>query len=583
MRDTLCIGYDYTVTESLFQPVYDRMIGAAQMEFKMEIFKLVFEVLGGLGLFFLGMKYMGDGLELAAGNKLRTLLEKITSNRFLGMLVGLAVTAVIQSSSATDAMVVGFTNAGLMELAQTVGILFGAKIGTCVTSVLLSFDIKQIVPLFIFLGVIVMMFVKKKNFKYYGQILAGFGILFFGMDMMSGALKSLNENGLIDSILSSVNNPFIGILLGTAVTAVIQSSSASVGILMALGAAGAIGVDQAIFIVFGMNLGACMPAFLSAAGAKRNAKQVAILNLLITLTGVIIMTPLTMILPIADIIEKLLPGSTAAQISAAHIFFNVAMTTILLPFASLLVNLTRKILPYNEDPEKDKMAVEFIDNRILTTPPMAVLQCEKEVARLSRLVQKNYNRSMIAFFDRDADSIDKVLEREKVIDYLSKEITDYIVKLNALDLEAHDRQIVAAMYSAIGDLERIGDHAENIVEYARTVIDRNLTFSDKAVGELRDISDKCRLLMELSFAMFNAQGGSPELIERIIKTEDSVDDCKDDYKQNHIRRMDAGECNAEAGTTFQNMLIDIERVGDHAINVAFAIPNRQQSVVADSA
>lgn len=583
MRDTLCIGYDYTVTESLFQPVYDRMIGAAQMEFNMEIFKLVFEVLGGLGLFFLGMKYMGDGLELAAGNKLRTLLEKITSNRFLGMLVGLAVTAVIQSSSATDAMVVGFTNAGLMELAQTVGILFGAKIGTCVTSVLLSFDIKQIVPLFIFLGVIVMMFVKKKNFKYYGQILAGFGILFFGMDMMSGALKSLNENGLIDSILSSVNNPFIGILLGTAVTAVIQSSSASVGILMALGAAGAIGVDQAIFIVFGMNLGACMPAFLSAAGAKRNAKQVAILNMLITLTGVIILTPLTMILPIADIIEKLLPGSTAAQISAAHIFFNVAMTTILLPFASLLVNLTRKILPYNEDPEKDKMAVEFIDNRILTTPPMAVLQCEKEVARLSRLVQKNYNRSMIAFFDRDADSIDKVLEREKVIDYLSKEITDYIVKLNALDLEAHDRQIVAAMYSAIGDLERIGDHAENIVEYARTVIDRNLTFSDKAVGELRDISDKCRLLMELSFAMFNAQGGSPELIERIIKTEDSVDDCKDDYKQNHIRRMDAGECNAEAGTTFQNMLIDIERVGDHAINVAFAIPNRQQSVVADPA
>ena len=581
MRDTLCIGYDYTVTESLFQPVYDRLIGAAQMEFKMEIFKLVFEVLGGLGLFFLGMKYMGDGLELAAGNKLRTLLEKITSNRFLGMLVGLAVTAVIQSSSATDAMVVGFTNAGLMELAQTVGILFGAKIGTCVTSVLLSFDIKQIVPLFIFLGVIVMMFVKKKNFKYYGQILAGFGILFFGMDMMSGALKSLNENGLIDNILSSVNNPFIGILLGTAVTAVIQSSSASVGILMALGAAGAIGVDQAIFIVFGMNLGACMPAFLSAAGAKRNAKQVAILNLLITLTGVIIMTPLTMILPIADIIEKLLPGSTAAQISAAHIFFNVAMTTILLPFASLLVNLTRKILPYNEDPEKDKMAVEFIDNRILTTPPMAVLQCEKEVARLSRLVQKNYNRSMIAFFDRDADSIDKVLEREKVTDYLSKEITDYIVKLNALDLEAHDRQIVAAMYSAIGDLERIGDHAENIVEYARTVIDRNLTFSDKAIGELRDISDKCRLLMELSFAMFNAQGGSPELIERIIKTEDSVDDCKDDYKQNHIRRMDAGECNAEAGTTFQNMLIDIERVGDHAINVAFAIPNRQQSVVAD--
>ena len=536
----------------------------------------LFKVLGGLGLFFLGMKYMGEGLELAAGNKLRALLEKITSNKFLGMLVGLVVTAVIQSSSATDAMVVGFTNAGLMELGQTVGILFGAKIGTCVTSVLLSFDIKSIVPLFIFLGVIVMMFVKKNNYKYYGQILAGFGILFFGMDMMSGALKSLNENGLIDGILSSVNNPFIGILLGTAVTA-------SVGILMALAAAGAINVDQAIFIVFGMNLGATMPAFLSAAGAKRNAKQVAILNMLITLSGVIIMTPLTIMLPVADTIEKILPGNTAAQISAAHIFFNVAMTIILLPFSGLLIKLTQKILPYHEDPEKDKMAVEFIDNRILTTPPMAVLQCEKEVARMSRLVQKNYNRAMIAFFDKDKDSIDKVLDREKVIDFLSKEITDYIVKLNALDLEDRDRQNVAAMYSAIQDLERIGDHAENIVEYARTVIEENLKFSDTAVEEMRDISDKCRTLMELSFAMFNAQGGSPELIERIIKTEDSVDDCKDDYKQNHIRRMDEGACDAVAGATFLNMLIDIERVGDHAINVAFAIPNRQKSVVADPA
>lgn len=546
----------------------------------MNLVGLLFEVLGGLGLFFLGMKYMGEGLELAAGNKLRTLLEKITSNKFLGMLVGLVVTAVIQSSSATDAMLVGFTNAGLMELAQTVGILFGAKIGTCVTSVLLSFDIKAIVPLFIFIGVIVMMFVKKNNYKYYGQILAGFGILFFGMNMMSGALKSLNENGMINDILSNVNNPLIGVLLGTVITAVIQSSSASVGILMALAAAGAISVDQAIFIVFGMNLGACMPAFLSAAGAKRNAKQVALLNMLITLTGVVILVPLTMLLPVADTIERLLPGSAAAQISACHIFFNVAMTLILLPFSGLLVKLTQKILPYYEDPEKDKMAVEFIDNRILTTPPMAVLQCEKEVARMSRLVQKNYNRSMIAFFDRDKDSIDKVLDREKVIDYLSKEITDYIVKINALDLDAHDRQIVAAMYSAIQDLERIGDHAENIVEYSRTVIEDNLKFSDTAMAEMHDISDKCRTLLELSFAMFNAQGGSPELIERIIMVEDSVDDCKDDYKQNHIKRMDTGECNAEAGTTFLNMLIDIERIGDHAINVAFAIPNRQKNVIA---
>ena len=543
----------------------------------------LFLVLGGLGLFFLGMKLMGDGLELAAGNKLRVLLEKITANRYLGMLVGLIVTAVIQSSSATAAMVVGFTNAGLMELSQTVGILFGSKIGTCMTSVLLSFDMGSIIPLFIFIGVIVIMFVKKNNYKYYGQILAGFGILFYGMTMMSGGLKQLNSDGLIDNILSSVNNPFIGMLLGLVITAIIQSSSASVGILMALGAAGAIGIEQAIYIVYGMNLGACMPAFLSAMGAKRNAKQVAILNFLITLFGVVLLIPLTMILPVSSTIESILPNNVAAQISAAHIFFNVVNMIVLMPFSGLLVKLTQKILPYHEDPEKDKMAVEFIDNRILTTPPMAVLQCEKEVARLTRLVQKNYNRSLIAFFDRDKSSVDKVLEREKVIDYLSKEITDYIVKLNALDIEDHDRQVVAAMYSAIQDLERIGDHAENIVQYTNTVLENNLQFSEDALSEMRDICEKCRTLMELSFAMFNAQGASPELIERIIKLEDDVDECKDDYKSAHIARMNSGTCNAESGAVFLNMLIDIERVGDHAINVAFAIPNRQKQVVSASA
>ena len=539
----------------------------------------LFLVLGGLGLFFLGMKLMGDGLELAAGNKLRTLLEKITANKYLGMLVGLVVTAVIQSSSATAAMVVGFTNAGLMELAQTVGILFGSKIGTCMTSVLLSFDMGSIVPLFIFIGVCVIMFVKKNNYKYYGQIFAGFGILFYGMTVMSDGLKALNSDGMIDNILKSVNNPLIGLLLGTVITAIIQSSSASVGILMALGAAGAISIEQAIFIVYGMNLGACMPAFLSAMGAKRNAKQVAILNLLITMCGVILLVPLTMLLPVSSTIESILPGNVSAQISASHIFFNVVNMVVFLPFSSLLVKLTQKILPYHEDPEKDKMAVEFIDNRILTTPPMAVLQCEKEVARLSRLVQKNYNRSLIAFFDRDKSSIEKVLDREKVIDYLSKQITDYIVKINGLDIEDHDRQIVAAMYSAIQDLERIGDHAENIVEYTRTVLEENLKFSDTAMNEMRDICEKCRTLMELSFAMFNAQGASPELIERIIQVEDEVDECKDDYKMAHIARMNGGLCNAESGAVFLNMLIDIERVGDHAINVAFAIPNRQKQVI----
>ncbi len=549
----------------------------------MNIYSL-FAVLGGLGLFFLGMKYMGEGLELAAGSKLRHMLEKITSNKYLGMLVGLVVTAIIQSSSATAAMVVGFTNAGLMELGQTVGILFGSKIGTCMTSVLLSFDMGSIVPLFIFLGVIVIMFSKKNNYKYYGQILAGFGILFYGMTVMSGGLKELNQHGLIDNILTSINSPWLGLLFGTVITAIIQSSSASVGILMALGAAGAIDVHQAIFIVYGMNIGACMPAFLSAVGAKRNAKQVAILNFIITLFGAVLLVPLTMILPVSNVIENMFSGNVSAQISASHIWFNVVNMVVLMPFSGFMVKLSQKILPYKEDPEKDKMSPEFIDNRILKTPPMAVLQVEKEVERLSNLVKKNFNRSLIAFFDRDKESIDKVLEREKVIDYLVKAITDYIVKINGLDIEDHDRQVVAAMYSAIQDLERIGDHAENIAEFARTVIEDNLKFSDQATRDMHDICDKCQRLIELSFNMFNSQTASPMQIEEIIKVEDDIDDCKDAYKISHIKRMNNGTCNGESGTVFLNMLVDIERVGDHSINVAFSIPekNKQlQSTVKD--
>ena len=543
----------------------------------MNIYSL-FAVLGGLGLFFLGMKFMGDGLELAAGAKLRTLLEKITSNKFLGMLVGLVVTAVIQSSSATAAMVVGFTNAGLMELAQTVGILFGSKIGTCMTSVLLAFDMGEIVPLFIFLGVILIMFSKKTSWKSYGQIVAGFGILFYGMVVMSDGLTELNADGFIDNILSGIDSWWLGLIVGAVITAIIQSSSASVGILMALGLAGAVNIQQAIFIVYGMNIGACMPAFLSAMGAKRNAKQVAVLNLIITLFGALLMVPLTLFLPISDWLSSLFPNAVGAQISASHILFNVVNMVVFLPFSGFMVKLTQAVLPYVEDPDKDKMAPEFLDERVLTTPPMAVLQVEREVARLSRLVQKNYNRCLIAFFDRDKDSIEKVLDREKVIDYLTHTITDYIVKINALELPDRDRAIMASMYSAIGDLERIGDHAENVAEYARTVIDDNLKFSATAIVEMRDICEKCKGLMELSFAMFNSLGASPEVIERIIQAEDAVDECKDDYKMAHIMRMNEKTCDAEAGTVFLNMLVDIERIGDHAINVAFAIPSRHKQV-----
>ncbi len=324
------------------------------------IFSII-SVLGGLGLFLIGMKQMGEGLELAAGNKLRVMLQKITSNKFIAMLVGVLVTGVIQSSSATDAMVVGFVNAGLMDLNQCIGILFGSKIGTTVTSLILSFDIKAYVPLCTFAGAVIITFAKKNNYRYYGQILAGFGILFMGMSMMSANFGFLKNSEMFKDIVSSMSSPVLGLLVGMVFTGIIQSSSASVGILMSLAAAGLVSLDNCIYIIFGMNVGACVPVFLSSAGANRESKQVALSNFLISLFAAILISVLVMVLsPTAFAVPSLLNGipflrgNVPAQISAVHILFNVLLTIVFLPLSGAIIKLTKLILP-DVDEEKEKM------------------------------------------------------------------------------------------------------------------------------------------------------------------------------------------------------------------------------------
>lgn len=540
----------------------------------MSIYDLI-TVLGGLGLFLFGMKMMGEGLELAAGSKLRTLLEKLTSNRFIAMLVGLGVTTVIQSSSATDAMVVGFANAGLMDLSRAIGVLFGAKIGTTVTSLLLSIDIKKIVPIFIFIGVAIIMFVKKNNYKFYGQILAGFGILFFGMTTMSTALSGLRDSELFKNVITNFTNPFVGVLAGMIFTAVIQSSSASVGILMALGMAGAIDLPQAIYVIYGFNIGTCASAILSSIGANRPSKQIALVNIIISSIGALIMSLLTMALPIVDWIENLIPNNVGVQISATHIMFNITITILLLPFANLLVKLTKLILP-DKNLEREKMGTVYLDPRILTTPPMAVLQAEKECQRLADLAKKNFDRACKAFFEKDTQYIEKVEENEKVIDYLTHAITEYIVEINALDISDNDRNVMGAMYSAIQDIERIGDRAVNITELAQHMIDSKLNFTEGALHEVENMCEMCRKIINYSNQMFTTQGYNPELADKVLRIEDNIDDCTDAYKISHIQRLDKGQCSAETGAIFLDMLINLERVGDHAVNVAFAVPNRNK-------
>lgn len=546
----------------------------------------VIMVLGGLGLFLIGMKQMGEGLELAAGNKLRIMLQKITSNKFIAMLVGVLVTAVIQSSSATDAMVVGFVNAGLMDLNQSIGILFGSKIGTTVTSLILSFDIKAYVPLFTFAGAVIITFAKKNNYRYYGQILAGFGILFMGMSLMSDNFGFLKDSEMFKNIVSSMSSPVLGLLVGMVFTGIIQSSSASVGILMSLASAGLVGLDNCIYIIFGMNVGACMPVFLSAAGANRESKQVALSNFMTSLFAAILTSVLVMVVsPTSFAIPSLLDGipflkgNVPAQISLVHISFNVLRTIVFLPLSGLIIKLTKLILP-DVDEEKEKMETVYLDTRILTTPPMAVLSVENECKRLGELARKNYNYAMKAFFEGDARLIEKVEKNEKVIDFLTHEITRYIVKINGLDIVDSDRKTMGVMYSAIQDMERIGDHAENIVEHAREMMANKVKFSDDAIRELHDLDTMVDKLLDDGLTLFNAQNVDFDIAKSVIETESSLDSHVKIFKFNHINRMNNGICSVENGTIFLDMLTILERVGDHANNVAFSIPrNKLGSIV----
>lgn len=549
------------------------------------IFSII-SVLGGLGLFLIGMKQMGEGLELAAGNKLRVMLQKITSNKFIAMLVGVLVTGVIQSSSATDAMVVGFVNAGLMDLNQCIGILFGSKIGTTVTSLILSFDIKAYVPLCTFAGAVIITFAKKNNYRYYGQILAGFGILFMGMSMMSANFGFLKNSEMFKDIVSSMSSPVLGLLVGMVFTGIIQSSSASVGILMSLAAAGLVSLDNCIYIIFGMNVGACVPVFLSSAGANRESKQVALSNFLISLFAAILISVLVMVLsPTAFAVPSLLNGipflrgNVPAQISAVHILFNVLLTIVFLPLSGAIIKLTKLILP-DVDEEKEKMETVYLDTRILTTPPMAVLSVENECKRLGELARKNYTYAMQAFFEGDARLIEKVEKNEKVIDFLTHEITRYIVKINGLDIVDSDRKTMGVMYSAIQDMERIGDHAENIVEHAKEMMANKVKFSDDAIQELHDLDGMVVKLLDEGLTLFNEQNVDFDIAKSVIETESSLDSHVKIYKFNHINRMNSGICSAENGTIFLDMLTILERVGDHANNVAFSIPrNKLGSIV----
>ena len=523
---------------------------------------------GGIGLFLFGIKFMGDGLELAAGSKLKKLLEVLTSNRFLAVLVGFVVTAVIQSSSATTVMVIGFVNAGLMNLAQAVGVIMGANIGTTVTSVLIALDLTDIAPLAIFIGVILMIFFKKKMTTHIGQIICGFGLVFLGMSTMSSSMEPLRDFQPFQDFIINAKNPFMGVMIGLVMTAIIQSSSATIGILQALASQNLVPIEFAVYVLFGMNIGTCVTALISTAGTKVNSKRAAVIHLLFNIIGTGIFMLVSAYTPYIEWL-KTLNDSTMVQISIAHIIFNVVSTVVLFPFANVLVKLSCRLVPGKEAADEE-MHLKYLDERILNTPPFAIVQVGKEVKRMAEMAQKNFVAASNALIEMDVSNVEKIAEREKAINFLNHKITSYLIKINSLDLLENDSKYIGSLFHVVNDIERIGDHALNLSEAAQKSVEDKLTLSDKAKEELRDLFNTTQELLPGAIDAYDKQTLTVDESFKLYELEEHIDDLSDLYQNTHIVRLNNMECSTEAGMLFVNTITDFERVGDHAINIAFS-------------
>lgn len=538
---------------------------------------------GGVGLFLYGIKIMGQGLEMAAGSKLKSLLDKVTSNKFMAVLIGVIITALIQSSSATTVMVVGFVNAGLMNLVQATSVIMGANIGTTVTSILIAMNLSDLAPLFIFAGAILLVFSKKKILSHIGEIVAGFGLLFMGMDVMSSAMEPLRDSQIFINFMTKANNPFIGILVGIVFTAIIQSSSASIGILQALALKGLIPIEFAVFILFGQNIGTVITALLSSAGSKTNSKRAAIIHLLFNVfgTGIFVVIALvTSKLPFTyyDLLEKIAPGNTVAQISVAHIIFNLGSTLILFPFSNKLVKLSCRIIPDKEDKLSKEPQLSYLDERILSTPPLAVKQAGNEVIRMAELAKENFIKAANAFINIDTNDLEEIEEIEEIINFLNHNITPYLVKINNLDISEQDTEYISSLFHAITDIERIGDHATNLAEATLYRIENKPVLSEDAISELKEMIKHIENLLDKSIAIFKKQTATYDEAKEAVYLEEFIDDLHDQANNNHIKRMNKGQCDTKAGMLFVNTVTDFERVADHAINIAFYIPNPPQVI-----
>ena len=529
-------------------------------------------LLGGLALFLYGMQMMSSGLEAAAGSKMKLILERLTANRFLGVLVGAGITAVIQSSSATTVMVVGFVNSGMMTLNQAVWIIMGANIGTTITGQLIALDVGALAPLFAFIGVAMVVFVKMPRAHHIGQIMAGLGVLFIGMEMMSSSMMPLRDSQAFVDLMTRFSNPLLGIAVGALFTALIQSSSASVGILQALATSGAISFSSSVFILFGQNIGTCITAVLASIGTSRSAKRATIIHLMFNIIGTVLFTILCILFPLADLVASFTPDAPAAQIANMHTIFNIVTTLLLLPLGNQLASLAVRILPEQPEENRDEMHLEYLTpvqvsskDGNLGASAIHIGQLQQELDRMLDMAQDNIETSFDAVLSRDSSLLTKAEKMESYLDFLNKEISKYISRLITYETNEQGSSIVSSYFTITGNIERIGDHAINICGYSKLLEERHIQFSAQAQEEICQMRDIC---LEALNTLHQREAGDLLWLTGVSALEQRIDDMTDLFRKDQLERMKAGTCSDEACILYSELLTDFERIGDHVLNIA---------------
>lgn len=532
---------------------------------------------GGLGLFLFGMELMSDSIEKVAGARLRRILEIFTTNRFMGMIVGIIFTGIIQSSSACTVMVVSFVNSGLMNLYQAAGVILGANIGTTITSQLVSFNLSKIAPLILLVGVVVMMFTKKEKVRKVAEVVVGFGILFVGLSTMSQAMANMKNEPQVVNLLMSLKNPFLATLMGFALTAIIQSSSVTVSIVLLLANQDLLPLPITLYIILGCNIGACATAMLASMTGKKDAKRAALIHLLFNIIGTVIIY-IALFVAGNQIVEliKSISADNGRFVANAHTLIKIAQVIMLFPFTGWLVKMTYLIVP-GEDQKvgyRESYQLKYIGDKVVFNPATAVVEVIKELERMASLAEENLNRAMNALITLDEEDIEEVYEVEKNINFLNHAITDYLVKINQTTLPIEDLNSLGALFHVVNDIERIGDHAENVADAARQRKEEGVSISKEAQKELGDMLEMVNKIIRYAVEMF-AKSDETHMQE-IITLEDQVDEKERELQKKHVERLTKGECSPEAGMIFSDIVSGLERVADHATNIAFAITTEEE-------